>query len=99
MEWTGRVSAFRIGGLTIVCLPGEPFLRSAEAIAAQVAGNCIVLGYSDDCPGYFPTVEEYAHGGYEVDDAHRYYGMPGPFRSGAAEHLVEGAVEACRALG
>ncbi|GAA1488038.1 hypothetical protein [Brachybacterium sacelli] len=98
-DWTGRVSAFRLGDVTVVALPGEPFLAVAEQISAQVDGPCVVLGYADGCPGYFPTMGEYPHGGYEVEDAHRYYGMPGPFAAGSAEILVEKAVEVCRALG
>ena len=98
-DWTGRVSGFRLGDVTVVTLPGEPFLEVAEQISAQIDGPCLVLGYTDGCPGYFPTTQEYVHGGYEVEDAHRYYGMAGPFTRGSAELLVEKAVEVCRALG
>lgn len=98
-EWRGRVSAFRLGEVTVVALPGEPFLDVAEQIRAQVDGPCLVLGYADGCPGYLPTAGEYPHGGYEVEDAHRYYGMPGPFAAGSAEILIEKAVVACRAVG
>jgi len=97
--WNGRVSAFRLGEITVVALPGEPFLEAAEQISAQTAGPCLVLGYADGCPGYFPMAGEYPYGGYEVDDAHRYYGMPGPFAAGSAETLIQRAVETCRALG
>ena len=97
--WRGRISALRLGGLTIVTLPGEPFLDVAAAIEVQVEGTCLVLGYADGCPGYVPTAEEYRYGGYEVEDAHRYYGMPGPFAAGSAQTLVEEAVTACRAVG
>lgn len=104
-EWSGWVSALRLGEVTVVTLPGEPFLEVAEQITTQVAacgaefaGPCLVLGYADGCPGYFPSAGEYPFGGYEVEDAHRYYGMPGPFAQGSAELLVEAAVGAVRAL-
>lgn len=97
-EWAGRVSALRLGEATVVALPGEPFLAVAEQIRARVEGPCLVLGYADGCPGYFPTKGEYRHGGYEVEDAHRYYGMPGPFAAGAAETLIEEALRRCQAL-
>lgn len=98
-DWTGRVNALRLGEITVVTLPGEPFLEVAEQISVQVEGPCLVLGYADGCPGYFPAEGEYPSGGYEVDDAHRYYGMPGPFAAGSAEILIQRAVETCRALG
>jgi neutral ceramidase len=49
----------------------------------------LVTGYTGDCPGYLPDAEAYAHGGYEVTDAHRYYGMPAPFARGGAERLLD----------
>ena len=74
-------------------LPGEPFLSFAEALRRRVDGPVLVTGYTGDCPGYLPDAEAYAHGGYEVTDAHRYYGMPAPFARGSAERLLEVAVE------
>lgn len=90
--WTGRVTVTALGELRVVGLPGEPFLASARRLAAlRPASPTMVLGYADGVPGYVPVDEEYAHGGYEVLDAYRYYGMPGPFRAGGAERLHEAA--------
>lgn len=89
--WPATVTALTIGDAALVTLPGEPFLRSAERIAAGAAGPVLVAGYANGCPGYVPPVEEYPHGGYEVVDAHRYYGMPGPFAPGSAERLEAAA--------
>lgn len=90
--WTGRVGLIRLGELSVISLPGEPFWAVAEAIRRQGRGPTMVLGYSDGVPGYFPTMEDYPDGGYEVCDAHRYYGMPAPFAAGCAEQLVAAAV-------
>ena len=91
--WTGSVTALRWGPAVIVALPGEPFAAAAHAIRAHAdpGDTVLVAGYSDGCPGYLPPAEEYAHGGYEVEEAHRYYGLPGPFARGAAERLVQAA--------
>jgi hypothetical protein len=98
MKWRGTVTVLRLGSLLVVALPGEPFLECAERI--QQAFDCPVLvaAYSNGCPGYFPTADEYDRGGYEVIDAHRYYGMPAPFKRGSAEQLVDTAVELGRGL-
>jgi hypothetical protein len=92
-SWTGSVTALRWGPAVIVALPGEPFAAAAQEIRAHAdAGDTVlVAGYSDGCPGYLPPAEEYAHGGYEVEEAHRYYGLPGPFAEGGSERLVAAA--------
>lgn len=90
--WTGRVTVLRWGSLRLVALPGEPFSVTARDIAGRVPGDVIVIGYCDGCPGYLPPADEFDQGGYEVEDAHRYYGMPAPFAPGAAESLATAAV-------
>ena len=98
MTWPASVSVFRWGGMSVIGLPGEPFLATAEAITSQVKGPSLVTGYTNGCPGYFPTSDEYRFGGYEVEDAHRYYGMPAPFAPGSAEILTRAAIELFREL-
>ena len=88
-----QVTVLRWGDALLVALPGEPFAAAAHAVREHVArkhphATVVVTGYANGCPGYLPPREEYAHGGYEVCDAHRYYGMPGPFAAGSAEALV-----------
>jgi hypothetical protein len=92
MSWQAPVSVFTWQGLTLVGLPGEPFLATSEAIASRVKGPVFVTGYTNGCPGYFPAADEYDFGGYEVEDAHRYYGMPAPFAPGSAEALIRAAL-------
>lgn len=93
MSWEAPVSVFNWQGLTLVGLPGEPFLAATEAVASSVEGPVFVTGYTNGCPGYFPAADEYDFGGYEVEDAHRYYGMPAPFAPGSAEALIQTALE------
>jgi hypothetical protein len=93
MTWDAAVTVFKWGPLTMIGLPGEPFLATAETIIAGIPGPVMVTGYTNGCPGYFPTAPEYAFGGYEVEDAHRYYGLPAPFAPGTAEILARTAVE------
>ncbi|MHA6623562.1 hypothetical protein [Pseudonocardia sp. DLS-67] len=99
-SWTGSVTALRWGPAVIVALPGEPFAAAAHAIRAHAApgDTVLVAGYSDGCPGYLPPAEEYAHGGYEVEEAHRYYGLPGPFAEGGSEQMTAAATSALREL-
>jgi neutral ceramidase len=91
-----RVTVFDWGGVRLVALPGEIFAATARQIrqaidGAPVGGRSFVFCFADGVPGYIPPAEEYAFGGYEVDEAHRYYGMPGAFAQGSAERLVQTA--------
>ena len=77
-------------GGVFVALPGEIFAATAHEIRDRLRDpDAMVIGLSEGCPGYIAPREEYAAGGYEIDEAHRYYGMPAAFAPGAAEALVE----------
>ena len=102
-SWRARVSAFRWGSTILVALPGEPFAHASLEIRRQLASLTdievvVVLGYSDGCPGYFPACGEYALGGYEVEQAHHYYGMPSAFAEGALEQLTQTAIHLASSL-
>lgn len=94
-----RVAAMDWGGARIVALPGEIFASTALGLRERLDGKPLfVLGYADDVPGYIPPRGEYSHGGYEVDEAHRFYGLPAGFAPGSAENLSEAAETAARSL-
>jgi hypothetical protein len=93
--WSARVGMLNWGGVRIVTLPGEPFAQTGQAIRAALpsgAGAVFVAGYTDGCPGYLAPTCEYELGGYEILEAHRYYGMPGPFAPGSSERLAATAL-------
>jgi len=93
VPWAGRVTRFDWGGLPLVFLPGEIFASTALAIrdALPAGPTPFVLSLTDGVPGYIPPREAFPIGGYEVTEAHRYYGLPAAFAPGAAEMLVEAA--------
>lgn len=98
--WRGRVTAFDWCGLPLLFLPGEIFASTALAIRAgqPVRPTPFVLSLSDGNPGYIPAREDYPAGGYEVAEAHRYYGLPAAFAAGSAETLADAVLQASRAL-
>lgn len=74
------IQCFRWGRTLIVQLSGEPFVQLAIDLRRALPDwNVVVAGYSNGVPGYVPyPVRELDGGGYEVDEAHYYYGRPGP---------------------
>lgn len=88
-----RVSVLNWGGASIVALPGEIFAETALQIRQKMSGDPgFVIGFAEDNPGYIPPAHEYAFGGYEIDEAHRYYGQPATFATGSAEALADAAI-------
>jgi neutral ceramidase len=90
--YTARVTVLNWCGVPLVAMPGEFFAETALSIrsALNPAKPAFVIGFADDNPGYIPPASEFVHGGYEVDEAHRYYGQPATFALGSAE-----AISAC----
>ncbi len=69
------MQAIRLGPIMVVGLPGEVFIEYAQAMEeASPAVQTVVLGYTNGCIGYVPTEQAFSEGGYEVDNAIRYYG-------------------------
>ena len=90
--WTGRVTVLDWGGVPIVALPGEIFAETGLLIRdALNQAPAFVISYADAVPGYIPPASEFRFGGYEVDEAHRYIGMPATFAPGSAETLADAA--------
>ena len=86
-----RVTALKWGGAGIVALPGEIFAETALEIRERLAQKdpLFILAYADDNPGYIPPESDYLRGGYEIDEAHRFYGLGATVAPRTAEHLAE----------
>jgi neutral ceramidase len=93
-----NVTVFDWAGLRLSFLPGEMFAQTALDIRGHSGRPHFVISLSDGVPGYIPPRDEYAHGGYEVLEAHRYYGLPAAFAPGSAERLQDAALALCLAL-
>lgn len=91
-DWRARVSVLHWPGVTLVGLPGEIFAETALNIRARIDASgqpSFIMGFCEGTPGYIPPAGEYQFGGYEVAEAHRYYGLPATFATGSAEKLED----------
>lgn len=91
--WTGKVTVLDWAGVRLSFMPGEMFAQSALNVRGDAARVHFVNGFADGVPGYIPPEAEYPFGGYEVLEAHRYYGLPAAFAPGSAERLEAAATE------
>ena len=86
-----RITALKRGNVGIIALPGEIFAETALEIREKLAQKdpLFILAYADDNPGYIPPESDYLRGGYEIDEAHRFYGLGATIAPKTAEHLAE----------
>lgn len=95
---TERVTAAVWGGARLLALPGEIFAETARHLRQTIGtghpGPLFIIGYADDNPGYIPPEGEFAFGGYEVAEAHRFYGLPAGLAPRSAERLATAVLNA-----
>lgn len=82
------VQAVRLGGVTLVAIPGELFLELGEAIRAAVGPDVIVLGYTNGYLGYLPA----------RSTPPTYETLVSPVRAGSGEQVVDAAVQVARSV-
>ncbi|MGQ9523966.1 MAG: neutral/alkaline non-lysosomal ceramidase N-terminal domain-containing protein [Armatimonadota bacterium] len=88
------VCALTCGSFAIASMPGEVFVELGMAVRTRSPfSTTLVVGYANGDIGYVPTRSAYPEGGYEVEDAHRYYGRPAPLAPEAGEIMVDACVE------
>jgi len=91
-----EIQVIRLGPVLMVSLPFEPFSAIGSEIRRRVPGDVVVVGYANGCCGYLPPAAEYGHGGYEIEEAYRYYSLPSMLAPEAAERVVDQACRLCR---
>lgn len=93
-----RCTALNWCGAQIIAMPGELFAQTALEIRQSLPSSAplFVLSYADDNPGYVPHKSAYRDGGYEVEEAHRFYGLGATFAPGSAERLADAGCKAAR---
>ena len=93
-DLTVDIQALRIGDLALVAIPSEFFSADGRALRAQTPSpELIVAGWSNGLVGYTPTRRATATGGYEVDDAHRWYGHPAAWDPVSGDNLRAAALK------
>lgn len=88
----GLVQALRVGEVTFVALPVEPFVLIGRGLIDAIGPQTIVCGYANGTIGYCPMPSDHEEGGYEVERAHHVYGRPAALAPEAAGILVETGV-------
>src|SRR5690606_28427929 len=81
------VVCWALGDLRVAWFPGAVFVEQALEPAAAVPETVVCVSNANAAPGYVPHPSAYAAGGYEVEEAFRFYGAPGPFTPDGSRRL------------
>ena len=94
---SAEIQMIRIGDLVIIGVPGEYFvelgLQIKEGIRQSGVSQSMICGFANGDVGYIPARRAYALGGYEVEDAYKYYGYAAALAPEAGEQIVAKAIE------
>ena len=90
-----EISTLKISkDLAFVFLPGEIFTETSIQIKEKSPFRfTMVIGYSNGSVGYIPPKSAYKYGGYEVEDAYKFYHHPAPFAPETTDVLVRNCIE------
>lgn len=84
-----RLCAWRLGRFALVFVAGEVFTSTGLKIKGLSDRlTALPVSYLSPLVGYLPDQEAVFQGGYEVDDAWRFYGYPAPFAINSEARLV-----------
>jgi len=90
-----RINIIRLGDLSIVFLPGEPFVQTGLDIETQsLFKNTLVAGYCENSIGYIPPEYAFEEGGYETGPGRWSYldtSAESLLKQGALDMLVKAA--------
>ncbi len=90
-----ELQALRIGDLAVIATPVELFAADGLAMrSGSLAPVVMIAGWSNGNWGYLPTRRATAHGGYEVETAHRWYQQPTAWDPASGDTLRAAAREA-----
>ncbi len=85
-----RVSRWRMEDLQMVFAAAELFATTGLAVHAMGRGRLTLpVTHASPIVGYIPDAQSMRDGGYETDDAWRFYRQPAPFAPDAEERVLE----------
>jgi hypothetical protein len=85
-----RLAGWRLGPTVLVFAAAELFAATGFHLKAlRPAWHVLPVTCAAPLIGYVPDRKALAQGGYEVDDAWRFYGQPAPFAADSEEQVVQ----------
>lgn len=85
-----EIQVICLGDFWLVGIPGEMFSELGREIKNLFPTHSVLLlGYANDDIGYIPTRQAYAAGGYEIDEAYKFYGYPAVLAPEAGDLLKQ----------
>lgn len=84
-----EIQVIHLGEIVLVGIPGEIFSELGQQIKSMnPSRQVMVIGYANNDIGYIPTRQAYKTGGYEVEEAYKFYGYPAALAPEAGDQVI-----------
>lgn len=77
-------------GLSLMAMNAEMVVEYGKSIKQGTAGTVLPVTCTNGMIGYVPTAVQASEGGYEVNEALFYYGLPAPLKPESEKIVMEG---------
>ena len=95
-----EIQVVRLGDALLVGVPGELFSSLGLGIKAAAAPlRALVVSCANGDIGYIAGRDEYALGGYEIEEAYRYYDYAAALDPDAEDLILASAARLMRSVG
>ena len=84
-----ELQVIQLGGVILAGIPGELFSELGKEIKRSASCQVMVVGYANGDIGYIPTRQAYAKGGYEIEEAYKFYGFPSALAPEAGGQVLQ----------
>jgi hypothetical protein len=94
-----EMQALRLNDAVLTGAAGEVFVEvGLDVKRRSPLPNTFFAGYTNGCISYIPVPQAYPEGGYEVEVAYLYYGLPAPVSPKTSGMMVDTALELIESL-
>lgn len=93
-----ELQAIGFCGRALAIHPGEVFVEYGLRLKDRFPHTVIPVAYGNDAPGYLPSAASHSEGGYELQEAHRFYGQPGPVEPATEDLIVQAMTRLVQAV-
>lgn len=93
------LQVWQLGNQPVISMGGEVVIEYTVKLKQIFGKDLFVMAYSNDLMGYIPSAVILQEGGYEGDSSQMVYGLPGKWKEGIEERILDEVVKLAEEAG